>query len=77
MELKKYQESVLKDLDTYIENILDTGNAAKAYDKIWRDKGVRVGGVDGLQLYKDVLNGVPSVCFKVPTGGGKTILGCA
>lgn len=77
MELKKYQESVLKDLDTYIENILDTGNAAKAYDKIWRDKGVRVGGADGLQLYKDVLNGVPSVCFKVPTGGGKTILGCA
>lgn len=77
MELKIYQESVLKDLDSYIDNILDTGNAAKAYDKTWRDKGVRVGGTDGLQLYKDVLNGVPSVCYKVPTGGGKTILGCA
>lgn len=77
MELKKYQDGVLKDLDQYIENILDTGNPARAYDKLWRDKGVRIGGVDGLQPYKDVISGIPTVCFKVPTGGGKTILGCA
>jgi len=77
MELKNYQDSVLRDLDRYIDNILDLGNAAKAYDKLWRDKGVRVGGLDGIQHYNDLLNGVPSVCFKVPTGGGKTFLGCA
>lgn len=77
MELKTYQENVLNDLDCYINNILDTGNPAKAYDKLWKDKGARIGGVDGLQQYKDSIPGVPTVCFKVPTGGGKTILGCA
>ena len=77
MELKRYQEGVLRDLDSYINNVLDTGNAAKAYDKLWTDKGVRVGGPNGIQLYKDTIPGVPTVCFKVPTGGGKTILGCA
>ncbi|HOR18161.1 MAG TPA: DEAD/DEAH box helicase family protein [Bacilli bacterium] len=77
MELKNYQEKVLKDLDLYIDNILDTRNAARAYDKLWKDKGVRVGGTDGIQLYNDTIPGVPCVCFKVPTGGGKTILGCA
>ena len=77
MELKRYQDGVLKDLDNYINNILDTGNAAKAYDKLWTDKGVRVGGTNGIQLYKDTIPGVPTICFKVPTGGGKTILGCA
>lgn len=77
MELKNYQEGVLKDLDTYIDNILVVGNPGKAYDKLWKDKGVRVGGLNGLPLYNDVISGVPSVCFKVPTGGGKTILGCA
>lgn len=77
MELKKYQDGVLKDLDQYIENILDTGNPAKAYDKLWREKGVRIGGINGLQQYNDVIAGIPTVCFKVPTGGGKTILGCA
>ncbi len=77
MELKKYQEGVLKDLDAYIENILLTRNPGKAYDKLWQNKGVRVGGLNGIQLYNDIFGGVPSVCFKVPTGGGKTILGCA
>lgn len=77
MELKKYQEDVLKDLDNYIENVKFTRSAAKAYDKLWHDKGVRVGGLNGLQLYNNLFEGVPSVCFKVPTGGGKTILGCA
>lgn len=77
MELKNYQELVLRDLDRFIENVLDTGNAARAYDKTWTDRGVRIGGANGFPLYNDILSGVPNVCFKVPTGGGKTILGCA
>ena len=27
--------------------------------------------------YQDVLPGVPNLCFKVPTGGGKTFLACS
>ena len=26
--------------------------------------------------YKDILPGVPNLCFKVPTGGGKTFIAC-
>ena len=31
-------------------------------------------GIDGMPPYKMELAGVPQVCFKVPTGGGKTFL---
>lgn len=31
-------------------------------------------GIDGMPPYKTELAGVPQVCFKVPTGGGKTFL---
>ena len=77
MELKNYQEKVLRDLESYINNILDTGSISRAYSMLWESKGVRVGGSEGIQPYNDLISGVPSVCFKVPTGGGKTILGCA
>ena len=77
MELKNYQEKVLRDLDNYINNILDSGSISRAYTNLWESKGVRVGGSEGMPNYNDLISGVPSVCFKVPTGGGKTILGCA
>ena len=77
MELKLYQQKVLHDLDVYIENLKILHNPGSAYNKIWIDKGVRVGGSNGIQQYKDVIPGTPSVCFKVPTGGGKTLIGCA
>ena len=31
-------------------------------------------GRDGMPPYRDTISGVPHVCFKVPTGGGKTFL---
>lgn len=76
MELKNYQEDVLQDLKNYIDNILKTKNPSKAYTKLWNDKQVRV-GYDGMPTYKDNIPGVPSVCLKVPTGGGKTLIACA
>lgn len=77
MELKRYQELVLKDLDDFIYEYLTNKNAGIAYNNLWESKGVRIGGINGFQPYNDYLGGIPSVCFKVPTGGGKTILGCA
>ncbi len=76
MELKKYQEDVLLDLKTYIDNLLITRNPAKAYNKLWNDKHVKI-GFGGLPSYSDVIPGVPSVCLKVPTGGGKTVIACS
>lgn len=76
MELKKYQNEVLSDLKEYIDNLLISRNPSKAYNLLWMAKNVRV-GYEGMQPYKELLPGVPSVCLKVPTGGGKTLLGCA
>lgn len=74
MELKTYQKNVLGDLSRYLTLMTDTGSAAKAYKALWEEKGVTV-GFGGLASYHYNLNyGVPDVCFKVPTGGGKTFI---
>jgi type III restriction enzyme len=33
-------------------------------------------GFGGVPAYQDIMPGVPNICFKVPTGGGKTFLAC-
>ena len=77
MELKNYQKRVLRELDQYIGLLNSEQNMHTAYDKHWALLGIPVGNPGSLPLYNDVLPRVPHVCFKVPTGGGKTLLGCA
>lgn len=74
MRLKNYQQKVLDDLDSYLNCLRDTPNPASAYKKHWNDKSIPVGG-SGLPVYQDTIQGVPHICMKVPTGGGKTFLG--
>ena len=75
MILKNYQKLVIKDLMKYLD-ALDENSAAGAYNKIWLDKGIKVGHYKEILPYQDLLSGVPSVCVKVPTGGGKTFIAC-
>lgn len=75
MELKKYQKQVLKDLSNYLKILNETSNIKTAYTKHWNSKDVRV-GYGGMPEYKDSIIGTPHVCFKVPTGGGKTFIAC-
>lgn len=75
MELKIYQKNVIKDLSRYLELLLEKQSASAAYTALWNEKNVIV-GLNGMPNYNDVLKGVPNVCFKVPTGGGKTFLAC-
>jgi type III restriction enzyme len=75
MELKNYQRLVIADLYRYLEFLNQTQNSATAYKRFWNDKGVNV-GYGGVPAYQDIMPGVPNVCFKVPTGGGKTFLAC-
>ena len=75
MELKKYQKRVIADLSRYLELLRTTGNFVTAYRTFWREKGVPL-GPDILPDYQNLLPGVPNLCFKVPTGGGKTFLAC-
>ncbi|WP_313755993.1 DEAD/DEAH box helicase family protein [Tissierella sp.] len=76
MELKKYQKQVLKDLSNYLKILNEANNIKTAYTKHWKDKDVRV-GYGGMPEYRDTITGTPHVCFKVPTGGGKTFIACA
>ena len=76
MELKGYQNSVLDDLDEYLGALDRTGGIHAAWKDYWGHKGVAVnsGESQGVPGYFDDLAGVPNVCIKVPTGGGKTFL---
>ena len=76
MELKNYQKRVLRELDAYMSLLNSTQSLNAAYNKHWEQLGIAV-GFSGLPPYNDVLPGVPHVCFKVPTGGGKTLLACS
>ena len=72
MELKGYQKSVISDLESYLE-LLATNSISQAYRTLWENKGVIV-GFGGLPAYNNDIDGVPHVCVKVPTGGGKTFI---
>ncbi len=76
MELKNYQKQVLRDLSSYLKLLNETHDIKEAYIQHWHNKDIKV-GFGGLPLYKDTIIGTPHVCFKVPTGGGKTLIGCA
>ncbi len=74
MELKPYQKDVIADLSRFLTLLTETGAAAKAYSAFWNERNVNI-GLNGLPAYRyNLKNGVPDVCFKVPTGGGKTFL---
>ena len=74
MELKDYQARVLADLAGYLDVLDATPNLAQAYTDYWAGKGVRVGGEAGMDSYKNTVPGVPHICAKVPTAGGKTFI---
>ena len=73
MELKNYQLQVIRDLERFLELLIEKQSINSAYSNLWNEKEVNV-GIDGMPPYNSVLAGVPQVCFKVPTGGGKTFL---
>ena len=71
MEMKGYQKAVIADLTHYLELMNETQNYMTAFEQFWREKSA-----PGLGLYRNVIAGVPNLCFKVPTGGGKTFIAC-
>lgn len=71
MELKSYQKAVIADLTRYLQLLNQTQNYAAAFRLFWQEKSA-----PSLGRYQDILPGVPNLCFKVPTGGGKTFLAC-
>lgn len=76
MELKTYQKKVMKNLNSYMDSLEATAGIKKAWSDYWMKQDVCV-GVGGVPPYVDTISGVPHVCMKVPTGGGKTYMACA
>ena len=73
MELKNYQKSVMRDLNRFLSLLSQKQNIRQAYDSLWEEKGISIGPL-GMPPYHTLIEGVPHVCLKVPTGGGKTFL---
>lgn len=73
MELKNYQKAVIKDLTRFLDLLTEKQSISRAYSQLWEEKGVSIGPL-GMPVYNTSLQGVPHVCLKVPTGGGKTFL---
>ena len=75
MELKRFQRDVINDLNRYCELLNTTNSVSGAYTEFWAEKNVHV-GFGAIPPYKNTIENTPHVCFKVPTGGGKTFLAC-
>jgi type III restriction enzyme, res subunit superfamily len=76
MELKKYQKRVITDLSDYLSFLNEQDSLSGAFTVYWESRQIPVGR-DGIAGYQNIVDGVPHVCYKVPTGGGKTFLACA
>ena len=76
MELKSYQKQVMRDLSAYMSSVNRNTNLYSAWRAYWFDKDVNV-GMGGVPRYNNAIDGVPHICMKVPTGGGKTFMACA
>ncbi len=65
MELKKYQQTALDKLGGYLKILQEVGSAKRAFIE-----------TASLPYNGEFFGEVPYVCVKIPTGGGKTLVGC-
>lgn len=75
MKFNTYQEKVIAQLTRFLELLNETNNSETSFVRYWNEQGIAV-GVDGIAGYKNTIKNTPHICFKVPTGGGKTYLAC-
>ena len=76
MELNNYQKQVMRDLSAYLNCVNNGTNLYSAWREYWFSKDIGV-GLGGVPTYNNSIAGVPHICMKVPTGGGKTFMACA
>jgi type III restriction enzyme len=76
MKLKRYQTDALSILRRFFEEARVAG-PKQAYEAITKepDQAKRLGRYGGIYTALEALPNVPYVCLRLPTGGGKTILG--
>ena len=64
MELKRYQKTTLETLEKFLKE-LHTAGLKYAFM-----------GITEKPYHADAFGDVPFICIKIPTGGGKTLVGC-
>jgi superfamily II DNA or RNA helicase len=64
MELKKYQKKAIEILQNYLKNLVQLG-AKNSFIS-----------VANKPYNSEFFNEIPFICIKIPTGGGKTLVGC-
>lgn len=74
MELKKYQQNVIDDLEAFLRVLEDSISLKTAFADYWKMHARFPLAVDKIVPYHDKVIGVPRVCLKVPTAGGKTFI---
>lgn len=79
MELKKYQQDIINNLEHFLEKLKDVRDLRGAFHEHWTDHPTTPlqpfpGKV--IEPYKNNIPAVPHVCIKVPTAGGKTFIAC-
>ena len=74
MELKQYQQQVIDDLQGYLNLLIapHSGSLNTVFQTFWQQN--QRYPIEKIEDYQDVISGVPSVCVKVPTAGGKTFI---
>lgn len=70
MQPHAYQQTVLDDLKSFLVRWRTTDDAALAYRVHWDEKGAAK-----MPAYRRTTHNAPQVCAKVPTAGGKTLIG--
>lgn len=76
MELNNYQIAVMENLSSYMDCLNGCNNVISGWREYWFRQDINV-GPGGVPAYNNLIAGVPHVCLKVPTGGGKTFMACA
>ena len=66
-----YQDEVIADIDAFLNAVSSTGSITGGWRQYWSSKDI-----DEAVHYQNKIKNVPHICTKVPTGGGKTYIGC-
>ncbi len=72
MELKDYQVDAINNLEDFLRRLNNGRPIDKAFREFWNARDM-----EPIPGYRNNINGVPQVCLKVPTGGGKTFMAAA
>ena len=71
MILKEYQRRSINALEKFLTRLDEGKTLAEAYKICLSEQDINA------ESYQENISGVPQVCFKVPTGGGKTFMAAA